>query len=343
MNAQPFAIVNTGLITSVGLNAPATCAAIHARIANPTETRFEDSAGEWLQAHCVPSCPSVRGLPRLALMATAAMSECLSAIPREEWSWIPLLMCVAERDRPGRLEGVEDELLVDIQDKLRTQFAPTSRVIPQGRAGIGTALLHARELLALTDVPFVLVAATDSLVSWPTLNAYERRGRLLTSTNSNGFIAGEGAGALLLGRPASDAQLVCAGIGVADEAATVESEQPLRGDGLTRAIKAALADAGCALHDLDFRITDLSGEQYYFKESALALNRILRVRKEDFQLWHPAEFVGEVGAAAGPVCLSLAASSGTRKFAPGRGALLHFSTDQGARVGIVSWPAGGLA
>ena len=28
------------------------------------------------------------------------------------------------------------------------------------------------------------------------------------------------------------------------------------------------------MHDLDYRITDLSGEQYYFKEAALALGRI---------------------------------------------------------------------
>jgi 3-oxoacyl-[acyl-carrier-protein] synthase-1 len=273
-------------------------------------------------------------------MATAAIGECLSTVVREEWPKIPLLMCVAEQDRPGRLEGLEDELPLAIQHRLRTEFSPASRVVPQGRAGIGAALLHARELLAVTDVPFVLLAATDSFVSWPTLNAYERRGRLLTGSNSNGFIAGEGAGALLLSRPAAGAQLICTGIGVAHEAATIESEEPLRADGLTQAIKDALADAGCGLHDLDFRITDLSGEQYYFKESALALNRILRVRKEDFQLWHPAEFVGELGAVAGPLCLSLAASRGTRKFAPGRGALLHFSTDEGARIGIVSWPAG---
>ena len=30
------------------------------------------------------------------------------------------------------------------------------------------------------------------------------------------------------------------------------------------------------MHELDFRITDLSGEQYYFKEAALALSRTLR-------------------------------------------------------------------
>ena len=35
-----------------------------------------------------------------------------------------------------------------------------------------------------------------------------------------------------------------------------------------------------AMHDFDYRITDLSGEQYYFKEAALALSRTLRQSKE---------------------------------------------------------------
>ena len=50
----------------------------------------------------------------------------------------------------------------------------------------------------------------------------------------------------------------------------------MRADGLATAIKGALADAGCEMHDMDYRITDLSGEQYYFKEAALALSRTLR-------------------------------------------------------------------
>ncbi len=45
---------------------------------------------------------------------------------------------------------------------------------------------------------FVLVAGVDSFVSGPTLAAYEARERLLTSQNSNGFIPGEGAAAVLV-------------------------------------------------------------------------------------------------------------------------------------------------
>ena len=48
------AIVNTGLVTSVGLSSPAACAAIRAGLTNPTQTRFKDSEGEWMMGHAVP-------------------------------------------------------------------------------------------------------------------------------------------------------------------------------------------------------------------------------------------------------------------------------------------------
>ena len=53
-HGQPLAIGRTGLVTSVGLSAPAACAAIRAKLTNPSETRFIDSHGEWIMAHQVP-------------------------------------------------------------------------------------------------------------------------------------------------------------------------------------------------------------------------------------------------------------------------------------------------
>src|SRR3546814_19450353 len=90
------------------------------------------------------------------------------------------------------------------------------------------------------------------------------------------------------------------------EPATVEAEDiPLRAEGLTQAVRAALSEAGCGLEQMDYRLTDISGEQYYFKEASLALSRSLRVRKEFFQLWHPAACIGEVGPAIRPVILTV--------------------------------------
>jgi 3-oxoacyl-[acyl-carrier-protein] synthase I len=127
---------------------------------------------------------------------------------------------------------------------------------------------------------------------------------------------------------------MCTGIGFGREAAHIDSGEPLRAEGLSLAIKAALTDAGCAMHDMDFRITDLSGEQYYFKEAALALSRTLRQRKEEFDIWHPAECIGEQGAAAGLAVVALADAACRKAFTKGPNILAHMANDAGQRAAL---------
>ncbi len=335
MPASPIAIKRTGLVTSVGLSTPAACAAIRAKVSNPTETRFIDAGGERIMAHQVALEAPWSGRSKLCEMAAMVIADGLRDFPREEGGRVPLLLAVAERERPGRLDGLDDRLFLEIQDELRARFASESCIVAHGRVSVVIALALARKLIADGNNSLVLIAATDSLLAWPTLSAYEREDRLLTPRNSNGFMPGEGAGALLVGQPTGDGELHCNGIGFAIENASIDSDEPLRADGLSAAIKCALADAGCELHDLDYRITDISGEQYYFKEAALALSRVLRQRKEEFELWHPAESIGETGATAGVAALAVAGDAARKFYAPGTGILAHFSNDAGRRAAAV--------
>jgi 3-oxoacyl-[acyl-carrier-protein] synthase-1 len=334
MSAMPLAIRRTGLVTSVGLSAPAACAAIRAKLTNPSETRFIDSHGEWIMAHQVPLAQPWRGLTKLVKMAALAIDEALDEVPREDWADIPLLLCVAEPARPGRLDGLDDRLFTEIQEELGARFHPRSAIVAHGRVGVAVALLKARALIHEQGVAQVLIAATDSLLTWPTLGHYERESRLLVPGNSNGFMPGEGAGALLVSQPAGSDELLITGLGFGVEKAHLTSDEPLRADGLSHAIKAALADAGVQMHDMDFRITDLSGEQYYFKEAALSLSRTLRQRKEEFDLWHPAECTGEPGAVAGVSILALADAACRKRYTKGPAIVAHMANDAGQRAAL---------
>jgi 3-oxoacyl-[acyl-carrier-protein] synthase-1 len=304
------------------------------KVANPTETWFNDIGGEKILAHRVPLATSLRGRAKLSRMAALAIQECLVGVPSDEAFELPLLLCVAERERPGRVDGLDDQLFLDIAADLAVKFAPTSRVIAQGRVSVAVALGHARRLIQDGMAQRVLIAATDSLINWPTLAHYERNDRLLTARNSNGFLPGEGAGALLIESPVGASELMCIGLGYGVEKAHIDSGEPLRADGLTGALKAALVDAGCEMHDLDFRLADLSGEHYYFKEASLALSRTLRKRKEEFDLWHPAECTGEAGTLAGIATIALAEAACRKKYAPGNSAIAHFSNDAGQRAAV---------
>jgi 3-oxoacyl-[acyl-carrier-protein] synthase I len=336
---KPIAILASGMVTGVGRTAPSSCAAIRCAIDNFSETRFMDQGGEWIVGSQVPLEQAWRGLSKLVNMAVPAIEECLAQTGEVKPAEIPLLLCVAEKERPGRLEGLDGQLFSEIQTALGVRFHAKSGMIARGRVGGALATAQARKLIYEEQMPLCIVAGVDSFLIAGTLAAYEEKNRLLTSQNSNGFIPGEAAAAGLLGPPSAlrppASALLCLGIGTGQESATIESEEPLRANGLVQAIKAAFADAGCGYEALDYRITDCNGEQYLFKEAALAMTRTLRVRKELFDIWHPADCIGEVGAATLPAAFGVALAAARKNYAPGLGALCHFSADDGTRLAVV--------
>lgn len=334
---QPVSVIASGMVTAVGLSAPSTCAAIRCAIDNFSETRFMDGGGEWIIGAQVPLEQPWRGLPKLVHMAAPAIRECLAHVGDVRPEVIPLLLCVAEKERPGRLAGLDDELFHDIETELGVRFHTSSGIIARGRVAGALALLEARRLIYEQAVPFCIIAGADSYLVAATLDSYEKNDRLLTSQNSNGFIPGEAGTAVLIGPPgrSQEPELLCIGMGFGQENATIDSDEPLRADGLVAAFRAAFTEAGRTIDDLDFRLTDSNGEQYWFKEAALAMTRTLRARKERFQIWHPADCIGETGAAIGPCSLGVALAATRKRYSPGPGVLFHFSGDDGERLALV--------
>src|SRR4030095_15824362 len=150
--------------------------------------------------------------------------------------------------------------------------------------------------------------------------------------------------AVLLAAPkkARGSVLSCIGLGFGREKGTIQTEaETPRGAGLVEAVRAPLQDAALKPPDIDYRIADLNGEQYGFKEASLALTRCLLERKPVFDLWHPADCVGEIGAAFVPCALGVALEAARKGYAPGRRALCHFGNDSGERAALVLDYSGG--
>lgn len=334
MSAPPVAILGCGMMTGVGLTAEASCAAIRARLDNFRETRFIARGGEWIIGSEVPLEEPWRGIPRLARLLAGPLRECLEIIPDVPPERIPVMLCVAEEDRPGRLDGLGEPLFHEACDLLGVRFHDKSRVIAQGRVGGAVGLYHASRMIHEQGFRHIIVAGVDSYLVAATLRAYDERERLLTPANSNGFIPGEAGSAVLVGPPNTGTGFVCLGMGFAQEHATIESEEPLRADGLTEAIIEALAAAGLTMGDLDYRISDVAGEQYQFKEAALAEARLLREHKGEFDIWHPADCIGEVGAGSLPCILAMALFAARKGYAAGPRLLAHLGNDDGKRVAL---------
>ncbi len=330
-------LLAAGLVSGLGLTAAESCTAIRAGINVFGETRFVGSSGDWIVGSEVTLEQPWRGLPKLARMAARAVAECLAAAVPLPADRVPVLIAVAEPDRPGRPEGLDRLLVEMMEEALGHKLHPHSRIVPQGRVGGAVALVGARRMLIEGHHPRIVLAGVDSLLSGPALMAWEEADRLLTRENSNGFIPGEAAGAVLLGASAADApaSLLLRGLGFAIEPAPPGSGKPMRAEGLVQAIRAALVEAGMALHQCDVRITDASGEQYRFKEAALAVTRLLRERKPAFDFWHLADCIGEVGAATVPAMLAYLLAGARGDWLPGPVFLGHLGDDGERRAAFI--------
>src|SRR5690606_3499908 len=158
-------IFGTGMVSAVGLSAPASCAAIRCAIDNFQDTRFIDKGGEWLIAAAVPLEQPWRGRGKLLRMAARAIAEALQSTPGINPEQTPLLLCVAEQERPGRCSGLGVGLLEDLQRELGLVFHPSSNIIARGRVSAAVALLNARQLIHQSRHRHVLIAGVDSFLS----------------------------------------------------------------------------------------------------------------------------------------------------------------------------------
>lgn len=334
----PVGVVASGMVTGLGFNAAATLAALRAGVSAIRQTPWVDFAsGEPLRGARVSLPQWWEGPGKLVELVAPAISECLAAAS-EPLEAIPLLIGMAEPSRPGRTPQLEERLLEEIEFRLGLPAHRESRIFAGGQVGCAQALMKASSLFDDGRANLCVVAGVDSFLQQTTLDAYMERRRLMTASNSNGFFPGEAGCAVLVCRPGTTTrdELRVIGFGMAQEAATIESTRPLRAVGLTNALKQAIATSGVSLNHVAFRVTDLSGEHYKFKEAMLAANRLNRGRRQtQLDLWHPSEYLGEIGAAIVPCLLGWTLHAQQHGYANGPLALCHAGSDDGQRVAMI--------
>lgn len=324
------------LISPLGHTPQSTAAALRSGIAAFDELGYLDRAGVKIMGAFVPAVPAeTRGQARLKALARLIFEELDPDIGGTlPWDRMPVILCTREMQRPGgRLRGVAADL--KLPDGSTFQPAGTSH-IAGGPTSAFDAIGRARGMLADPEVPACLILAIDSLIDARVLIWLDEDDRLKTSLQTDGVIPGEAACLALVSRePMTPTWLTFKGLGVAQEPATVLNEEPLLGEGLTAALRAALDEARIGLHQVDFRMSDVAGESYAFKELVLAQTRLMRQVRTSQPVWHPADCIGDCGAAAGMVQFAWAEQAFVRGYAPGTVAALHGSSAFGARAAAI--------
>ena len=328
-----------GIVSCVGFNAASSLAALRAGIRNIKESYlWNPIMGENINVGKVSLPHWWIDFEKLPDLVAPAIYECLAAahpIPANE---IPVLIGVASPDRPFRWEHLDERILEEIEYRLNVKFHHASQVIARGRVSGIAGIEKTGVLFERYGLKYCIIAGVDSLLQQNLAEFYLNSRRILTSQNSNGFSLGEAGAACLIGRTGKPNQdeLHFLSTSITREKATIESEKPLRADGLTQAYREVLTRADLEIYDVDYRITDLNGEHYKFKEAALADLRFQRKPKEKlYDLWHPNEFLGDIGAAIGPCVFGVAMHASQKGYAIGPTALIHFGNDNGERAAAI--------
>ena len=143
---QEMQLSSTGMVCPVGLNAVATCAALRAGITGFVELPYFHTRGELVMGAKVPGLAADFENPdRLVEMLALAVADCLRNRPAEPLESIPLLVGLAEPERPGGGAGLADSVIPRVEGQARGTFPPQ----PVGRVPEGA---H-RRLRGAADCP----------------------------------------------------------------------------------------------------------------------------------------------------------------------------------------------
>ena len=335
----PLRIVSRGMCCAVGHNAPAATAAINARMNHFRETEFVD-AGDLIMGGAIYDVAEW-GAERLQRMAHTVMEECLAAFADIDIKQVAVVLMAAEPQRPGM---PSEHLSYALQtfmgqgDAENSPFHAKSYWAGYGKGGIALAMADAADLLNTPQGPsYVLLVAVDSMLDAAAIEQFLGLQRLSTAQNADGFIPAEGAAALLLTCEASNEPAVwIEAVAMAKEDWQLGSDTPLRGNGLTQAMRSVVGLAKTEVAAMDFHASGMTGEGWYAKEVSLALSRSMERKKSEFPHLLVARSVGETGAASPLLTLAwLANIMGRASGSPGRNGLLHFAGDDGQRSAMV--------
>jgi 3-oxoacyl-[acyl-carrier-protein] synthase I len=346
--SEPLAVLRVGMCCPVGLDAAQTASAIRAGVTRKTATHLLDQE---LDPVVIGHLPDAL-LPRLASalhgheftsaletrmlrLAGPALSEVLGR--QFEKVVLPLFVATPQPGA-GQPQFVSSNFPAALARQAKLRIHDASRVFADGSTGLFSAIEAARDqLLTPGHAKFVIVGGVDSYLDTARIEALQREGRLRTSGPQDGFTPGEAATFMILAtRSVCRRHSLTPLAWITGLAVTDPDPEPKPG-ALAAACGAALASA----HGDPIRLVmaGLNGEHRSAREWGVALIRNKPRFAPELRIEHPAEYVGDAGAALAPLMLGIAALQMWARTLPGP-ALVWASADSGRRGALIMYPGG---
>lgn len=310
-----LSVAGVGMSTSIGTTARETLAALLAGRRNATALSLVDLRGDRVVGcFALPVSPELCGLQRALALVRPALEECLSEAGGSSGP-TALFLCTpvtwggfAEAFVPvlGPLPEPWPALVDVLVDDLRgcgIGVPVGMRVLlPHGHAAGALALRRACELFERGEAAQALIVGVDAHGDRATLERLDLLGVLRSRRSPGGFVPGEAAVVLCI-RPALDPPAgpgLVQGLGLAHEA-----EVPSAARALTGAIRDAMTEWSGTPAAVGMVAIDLNGERARAREWTFAAMRTLHREGAVPVLIHPADRLGDVGAATLPLLLGV--------------------------------------
>ncbi len=309
----PACIIGLGARTPLGRTACATAAAARAGITRLTaHPRMVDKAGD----PCVVAMDQELGAhgreARIVALAQHGLLEVLSKVAPLLGREIEVHVGLPELDARFDAAAVR-RVLGRISGSLVGPTLLALRPIPEGNAAVLVGLQRAVESITDGRVELCMVAGVDSFADPDVLEALDADARLKSVSNRWGFPPGEGAGVLAIASPRLARQLRAPILGwvvsvaTARDAHPVGSDEVCIGEGLSEALRTAIAALDLPRETIQRTYCDIDGERHRNSEYAYS---ILRMHPEAFvdatDFVAPADCWGNVGAASGALLVNSA-------------------------------------
>jgi len=318
-----ISVIGSGMINPVGVGVLASAAATRAGINQYADSSAESECGDPIKVATVPDAC----LPELALeghaqpalyqrmlqLGVTALKEALASVTSDEAlkTAIPVFLALPEQ-RCGQPFPALEPLLKDLSQHLEYPLdLLSSRVFAEGRAAGFKALSQAYQLLENSHLDRIIVGGIDSYFDMDLLQSLDAEKRMLGDNSADGFVPGEGAAFIILektileGSAADNAAVVMQVPSEGQESGHLYSDEPCLGNGLTAAISGAIENAQLS-SAIQSVLCSVNGESLPVKEWSIALTRNAQAFDNNFELVHPAENYGDLGAATVPTLIALA-------------------------------------
>lgn len=355
----PLRIAAEGLCSALGYTLPRTAAAIRSRLNLFRETHFVGLGGKPVVGALVHGLNIWGGQRQATLLrmafeevwerAAAAEGDALSP----ESTALLLLLPPAEHNATPLHELHEAFRALTDSHGLH----PSSGAMHAGRGGVAAGIQRAAHWLTkdaatasaqdgIAPVRHVVVLASDSLLTAPTVERLLAQRRLAEDQHTDALLPGEAAAAIMLTHTAAQAAapevwITGAAHGLDDW--RLDADTPLRAQALTAVLRDAARQSGADVADAEFHASGMNGEHWMAREIELALSRAMERKRADFPHHRIAQFIGDAGTAGAVATLAWithemrvarqAGQTGTMRI--GRLGLLHFSEDDGQRSALM--------